>query len=72
MKLIGANMSKKNSLEEKSKRRALRRIEKSQNNAPVTSKQMWIKTKDRYGREKLEPVMMPVSRRAGMLNRRAR
>lgn len=64
-------MSKKNSREEKAKRQATKQAKKSQDNAPVTKKQMWIKTKDKYGKEKLVPVMMP-TRRDGMKNRRAR
>lgn len=65
-------MSRKNSREEKAKRRALRKVKKAQNRAPVTKKQMWVKTKDKYGNEKLVPVMMPVSRREGMNLRRTR
>ena len=66
-------MSKKNNREEKAKRRALHRVQKAEaeNNAPSTKKQMWVKTKDRYGKEKLVPVMMP-TRRQGLKNRRAR
>lgn len=64
-------MSKKNSLEEKAKRRALNRVRKAENADQVGSKQMWTKVKDRYGNEKLVPVMMP-TRREGLKSRRAR
>lgn len=64
-------MSKRNSPQAKAQRRAERRVRKAENNAPATSKQMWVKTKDKYGNEKLVPVMMP-TRRQGLLDRRAR
>lgn len=64
-------MSKRNSPQAKAQRRALKKVKKAQNNAPHTAKQMWVKTKDKYGNEKLVPVMMP-TRRQGLKERRAR
>lgn len=52
-------MSKKNKPEAKVQRRLEREEHKSRVTVP-TKRQMWVKTKDRYGRTVLKPVMMPV------------
>ena len=53
-------MSKKNSREEKYRRKLEKEERKSSGTVTTTKRQMWVNVKDRYGRTVQKPVMMPV------------
>lgn len=57
IKKIGAKMSRKNSLENKAKRREARALKVP---GRVDKESMWTDVKDRYGNTVPKQVMMPV------------
>ena len=52
-------MSRKNSREAKAKRRAENKVRRELNANNYDKKQIWVKGKDKYGKEKLIPTLMP-------------